>query len=179
MPTLNQYITTFLEYLEIEKGRSRKTIQNYDFYLRRFATWAKHPAVQDITPDLIHRFRLWLNRSLIGRFEPTIKKNTQNYHLIALRSFLKYLAKQDIQSLAPEKIELAKSSIRSVEFLEEEELSRFLEAPIKTKNPLDKLSITALRDKSILEALFSTGLRVSELSHLTIEQVMTKRNEFT
>lgn len=171
---LDRLITDFLEYLEVERGRSERTIRNYDFYLRRFAKWAKSPAPKQITDDLVHKFRLWLNRSVEGRDEKTLKKSTQNYHLIALRSFLKYLARRDINSLAPEKIELSKQEQRQVEFLEVDELDRLLAQPLKSDGGL-----VGLRDKAILELLFSTGMRVSEISQLKIEQINLKRDEFT
>jgi len=175
MPSqLNKFITDFLEYLEVERGRSTRTIRNYDFYLHRFANWAKHPAPPNITDDLIRRFRLWLNRSVPGRLDSTIKKNTQNYHLIALRTFLKYLARRDIKSLSPDKIELAKTQSRLVAFLEDEELERILKAPLTNGEDL-----IALRDRAILETLFSTGLRVSELANLKIDEINLKRDEFT
>lgn len=174
MKTLNGYITDFLEYLEVERGRSARTIRNYDFYLRRFATWAHHPLVNRITRELVHKYRLYLNRLAEGREGVTLKKSTQNYHLIALRSFLKYLSKNDIESLHPEQIELAKQSKRTVEFLEADELSRLLVMPMKLS-----FGTIALRDKAILELLFSAGLRVSELSNLKIEQINLKRDEFT
>lgn len=178
---MKKYITDFLEYLEVEKGRSQKTLQNYAFYLHRFCDWAQDPFPKDINREMIHKFRLWLNRSVPGRAEKTLKKNTQNYHLIALRSFLKYLAKQDVDSLAPEKIELAKQTMRIVEFLHEEELERLLQAPFLKKKNNNKGSqlLIALRDKAILELLFSTGMRVSELANLTREQVNLKQEEFT
>jgi site-specific recombinase XerD len=175
MPSkIDKLITDFLEYLEVERGRSERTIRNYDFYLRRFVDWAKHPAPEKITDDLVHTFRLWLNRSVAGREGKTLKKSTQNYHLIALRSFLKYLARKDIASLAPEKIELAKQEMRQVEFLEADELDRLLVQPMKVSEGL-----VALRDRAILELLFSTGMRVSELSKLKIEHVNLNRDEFT
>lgn len=173
-PSLHNLITNFLEYLEVERGRSARTILNYDFYLHRFAKWAKNPAPSKITRDLVHRYRLYLNRLEQGRDDITIKKSTQNYHLIALRSFLKYLARHDIASMPPEQIELAKQSKRTVDFLEADELSRLLERPLKSGGGL-----LALRDKAILELLFSAGLRVSELTGLKIEQVNLKRDEFT
>lgn len=172
MKTLNAHITNFLEYLEVERGRSALTIRNYDFYLRRFAKWAGDPAADKITRDLVHKYRLYLNRLEQGREEITLKKSTQNYHLIALRSFLRFLSKHDITSLSPEQIELAKQSKRTVDFLEEDELKRLMAGP-KGESLID------LRDKAILELLFATGLRVSELAGLKMEQVNLKREEFT
>ncbi|MEK9131237.1 MAG: site-specific tyrosine recombinase/integron integrase [Patescibacteria group bacterium] len=173
MTSLDKLIQEFLEHLEIEKGRSMKTVQNYDFYLKRFCKWAGAKSLKDITQDTVRQFRLWLNRSVKGRDEKTVKSSTQNYHLIALRSFLKYCAKRDMTCLAPEKIELAKQPSRQVEFLEADELKRMLEAAAKTN------AILGLRDSAILETLFSTGLRVSELSNLKIDNVNLKRDEFT
>lgn len=172
MQPISKLITDFLEYLEVERGRSQRTIRNYDFYLRRFQVWAKNPTPSKITSEMVRRFRLWLNREVEGRDNVTLKKSTQNYHLIALRSFLKYLAKRDITSLSPEKIELAKQPMRIVEFLEADELDRLLAVP-------DTASLIGMRDRAVLELLFSTGLRVSELSNLKIDQVNLKRDEFT
>ena len=171
---IDKFITDFLEYLEVERGRSERTIKNYDFYLRRFADFAKHPAPEKITDEMVHKFRLWLNRAVEGREAATLKKSTQNYHLIALRSFLKYLARKDVISLAPDKIELARQEMRQVEFLEAEELDRLLAQPMKLGGGL-----VALRDKAVLELLFSTGMRVSELSKLKIENINLSRDEFT
>lgn len=175
-------ITDFLTYLEVERNRSERTVRNYDFYLRRFFEWAKGVAPEKVTLDIVRKYRVWLNRYRDERGN-TLKKNTQNYHLIALRSFLKYLAKRDIATLAPEKIELARMPERSVEFLEAGELERLLEAPIAGAKPAKEgeagLPIVALRDKAILETLFSTGLRVSELAGLTKDMVNLKREEFT
>lgn len=171
---IDKLLTDFLEYLEVERGRSVRTIRNYDFYLRRFIKWAKHPSPASISDDLIRKFRLWLNRAVPGRLDATIKKNTQNYHLIALRSFLRYLSRRDVKSLSPEKIELAKAPSRVVAFLETEELERVLQIPLAAGE-----SLIAWRDKAILEMLFSTGLRVSELTNLKIDQVNLKRDEFT
>src|SRR3989338_4627694 len=174
MKKLDQLITDFLEYLEIERGRSNRTIRNYDFYLRRFSDFAKNPSPKDVTRDKIHEYRLRLNRMEGGRKREQLSKSTQNYHLIALRSFLKYLARQAVESLPSEQIELAKTPMRQVEFLEVDELDRLLKAPDRTA-----AGMIALRDKAILELLFSTGLRVSELSNLKIEHVNLKRDEFT
>lgn len=181
MTNIHQLITDFLEHLEIEKNRSLATINNYRFYLNRFADWAKSQHISDaknISGDTTRQFRLWLNRYTDHNGEP-LKKNTQNYHLIALRSFLKYLAKRDIKTLAAEKIELMKMPERQVEFLTGEELNRLLTAPTLVKNS----PIIHARDQAILATLFSTGLRVSELTNLKIEQVNLKAtgdvSEFT
>ncbi len=175
MPTeLEKRITDFLEYLEVDRGRSPRTIANYDFYLRRFAKWAKQPKPSLITRELVHRYRLWLNRALAGREEELIKKSTQNYHLVALRSFLKYLSRHDIKSLPAEQIELTKAPSRIVAFLETDELARILAVPSRESE-----GVIALRDKAILELLFSTGLRVSELAYLKIDGINLKRDEFS
>ncbi len=174
MTELERRITDFLEYLEVDRGRSPRTIANYDFYLRRFAKWAKQPKPSLITRELVHRYRLWLNRALAGREEELIKKSTQNYHLVALRSFLKYLSRHDIKSLPAEQIELTKAPSRIVAFLEQDELARILAVPSRESE-----GVVALRDKAILELLFSTGLRVSEISNLKIDGVNLKREEFT
>ncbi len=171
--SLGNYIQQFLEYLEVERGRSPQTIANYHFYLHRFATWAKSPAPGKISQDMIHKYRLFLNRDVEGREDVSLKKSTQNYHLIALRSFLKYLAKIDVKSLAPNKIELAKTGTRHIEFLEADELERFRRAPVNTDG------IIGLRDKAIIELLFATGMRVGEASKLKMDQINLKRDEFT
>lgn len=154
----------FLEYIEIEKGRSLKTVINYDHYLSRFIDYSKIKNVEDIKPDTVRGYRLWLNRQLTGRNRynkgETFNKKTQNYHLIALRSFLKFLARRGIKSISPEYIELAKTSQRHLDLISSDELKRLLEAP---KNA----DVVDLRNKAILECLFSTGLRVSELCALT------------
>ncbi len=170
---LEPFIKEFLEYLEIERGRSDKTIRNYHFYLSRFADWAKSPAPVEIDAEMVRKFRLYLNRDVAGRNEATLSKATQNYHLIALRAFLKFLARRDVKSLSSEKIELAKQGSRHVAFLEPEELHRILAEPVKDP------TILGYRDKAILELLFSAGLRVSEIAGLKIEQVNLKNEEFT
>ncbi|PIY78771.1 MAG: hypothetical protein COY82_00715 [Parcubacteria group bacterium CG_4_10_14_0_8_um_filter_35_7] len=182
---LNSLITDFLEYLEIEKNCSQRTIRNYDFYLRRFSKWAreakgKELSPEDISKELVRKYRLWLNRLQSRKKEP-LKKNTQNYHLIALRAFLKYLSKRDISSLDSQKIELAKTQERSVSFLEGQDLERLLEAPLKptTNNQQTIANIIQLRDKAILELLFSSGLRVSELVILDRTNISLEKDEFT
>ncbi len=173
--TTEKFIEQFLEYLEIEKGRSRKTLENYGFYLRRFQKWSKAPSPAHITYDLVRRYRLWLNRVPDDPRLEALKKSTQNYHLIALRAFLKYLAKIDVRSLAAEKIELAKMQERQVDFLEGDDLERLLEAPLKNTES----KIIQLRDKAILELFFSTGLRVAELAVLQRHYINLNKDEFT
>lgn len=178
MADIKKTITEFVEYLEVERNRSRATVRNYGFYLGRFADWAGGhgvKSVEKISADLVRQYRLWLNRFEDQNGEP-LKKNTQNYHLIAVRSWLKYLAKRDFNSLAPEKIELMKMPERQVEFLDEDEIERLLDAPNKVKQP----DILAKRDRAILAALFSTGLRVSELANLKIDNVnLNKKGDVT
>ena len=179
MKSLKDYLTDFLEYLEIEKDRSQLTVRNYDFYLRRFVGWLgdkKKP--EDIEAEEVRQYRLWLNRLADVHGEP-LKKNTQNYHLIALRSFLKYLSKRDIKTLAPEKIELMRMPDREVCFLEGSDLNRLLEAPIEMCEITKNEELIKYRDKAILELLFSTGLRVSELAKLKKDNVNLKKEEFT
>lgn len=171
MNDLSKFITEFLEYLEVERGRSQKTIENYDHYLRRFLSWAKIKRPEQITLEIVRKYRLYLNR-LRGPSGETMKPITQNYHIIALRSFLKHLAKRDIKSLVAEKLELAKIPERQVCFLEREELERFLASPSKNK-------IADFRDQAILELLFSTGMRVSELCSLNRDSINLKRDEFS
>jgi len=171
---IEQLLEDFLDHLEIEKNRSRKTRENYEFYLKRFLKWAKISKPEDITGDKVRQFRLWLNR-LEDRFKKPLSKSTQNYHLIALRAWLKYLAKRDIKSLPADKIELAKMPDRQVDFLEARDLDKFLEGPERVKQP----EIIKLRDPAILEMLFSTGMRVSELVALNIEDINLDRDEFT
>ncbi len=172
--SLKQLVEEFLDYLEIERNCSLATKRNYSAYLERFLEFSKLKKAEDINLEVVRKYRLWLNRQENQRKE-SIKKSTQNYYLIALRAFLKYLAKRDIKTLAPEKIELAKMPERQVTFLEGDDLERFLGAPLKTKEP----EIIQLRDKAILEMLFSTGLRVSELANLTKDQINLKKDEFT
>ncbi len=151
---LEQLKREFLEYVEITKGRSIKTVQNYDHYLTQFLLFAKVKNPKDIDDKLIREYRLWLNRKPAK--DGTLKRKTQNYYLIALRAFLKYLARRDEQSYKPEKIELAKVPERSLDLISHAELARLMSAP-------DVSNLKGLRDKAIMELLFSTGLRVSEL----------------
>lgn len=155
----------FLEYVEIERGRAMKTVRNYDLFLSKFINYSKVQKPEDITMAKVREFRLWLNRQPGWKSNTgiqTLKKNTQNYYMIALRSFLKYLAKNQIKSLTPDMIELAKVGQRQIDLITPEELRRLLSAP-------DGDDLTSLRDKAILELLFSTGLRVAELCSLSRE----------
>lgn len=163
--------TDFLEYLEIEQNRSQKTIANYDHYLTRLLDYAGNDlTIKQITPELIRKWRLWLAR-LGTNTSDELEKSTQNYHLIALRNFLKFCAKRDISALAPEKIELAKTKRKQVTFLNEDELGRMFSQP-------DVNTEVGLRDRAILELLFSSGLRVSELVGLDKDHINLKRREF-
>jgi site-specific recombinase XerD len=148
----------FLEYIEIERGRAVKTVENYDRYLTRFLAQMNIRNVADITEDTVREFRLWLNRQ-DGTEGGTMKRRTQNYYLIAIRAFLKYLQKRNIKTISPERIELAKLPERSLDLITSQELDRLMKAA-------DGTDEKSLRDKAILELLFSTGLRVSELCSL-------------
>lgn len=157
--------TKFLQYIEIEKGRALRTIENYDHYLTVFLSQTKVKKPSDITRDVITEFRLWLNRQSNGNNKKTGKtmsKKTQNYYLIALRVFLKYLTREEYKTLAADQIELAKIPERHIDIISTQELRRLMAAPNKEENIEARY-----RDKAILELLFSTGLRVSELCSLT------------
>ncbi|MDD2730775.1 MAG: tyrosine-type recombinase/integrase [Candidatus Portnoybacteria bacterium] len=168
--TVSDLTKDYLAYLEVEKGRSKKTGENYAHYLKRFSDWAKVEKPSQIDMDLVREYRLYLNR--LSENSRPLKKITQNYHIIALRNFLKYLAKRDIKTLAAEKIELAKQAPRQVEFLEGDELARLLGAPGGD-------SLRSLRDRALLETLFSTGLRVSEICQLNRDSVNLSKGEFS
>ncbi len=162
--TIEKITREFLEDLELERGRSPKTIENYDHYLRRFFTHAKVVSPEGISDESVRSFRLALNRT-------GLSPRTRNYHLIALRMFLKYLAKRDIKSLAPERVELAKLGDRDIDIPAEGDIDRLLNAPKNTQQ--------GLRDRAILELLFSTGLRVSELTALNRDSLDLRRDEFS
>lgn len=163
-------VAGFLEYLELEQNRSAKTIQNYSHYLNRLSDFAGDIKLSDIDVELIRKWRLWLNR-LGTNTSDELSKTTQNYHLIALRSFLRYCAKRGLATLVPDKIELARVSRPQVTFLNADELVRLTSQP-----KID--SLVGLRDRAILELLFSSGLRVSELVNLDRDHVNLTRREF-
>lgn len=167
---LSELITQFLEHCEIEKNQSLKTVDNYRRYLGRFEKFAGAIDLIHIDLPLVQRYRIQLNRPH-EKTGLTLSKKTQNYHVIALRAFLKYATKRDISTLAPEKIELSKIPERTVEFLTPEEITSIFGA-------VEKNSKSPLRDFAILETLYSTGLRVSELAALNRQQVDLKRREF-
>ena len=157
----------FLEYLEIERGRSTKTIENYDRYLSRYFSHAGIKETAAISEQNVREFRLWLNRQE-GTQHSSMKRRTQNYYMIALRAFLKFLRKRDVACLSPERIELAKLPERQIDVVTASELDRLLRAPHEAlateKDPHKRL--VYLRDAAILEMLFSTGLRIAELCAL-------------
>lgn len=167
---MSELILDYIEHLEVEGGRSAKTAENYKLYLERFVEFTDDITVGKISSETIRKYRLWLNRYK-NINDDELATITQSYHLIALRGFLTYLSKRDIPSLSPEKIELPKVSRKQVTFLHFDEVSRMLEGI-----PLD--SEQGLRDRAIIELLFSSGLRVSELANLNRDHVNTKRREF-
>lgn len=169
MADLKSLKTEFLEYLEIEKGRSIKTVENYDRYLTRFLAHAKITSPGKITESSVREFRLHLNRQ--AGVSGTMKHKTQNYYMISLRAFLKFLRKRGIESLNPERIELAKVGQRDLDLITENELHRLMSAP-------DIATVPGLRDKALLELFFSTGLRVSELCSLNRDLDLS-RDEFS
>lgn len=168
--TISLSIIDFLEYMEIEKGRSIASVKNYDRYLKVFAQFARTKEIEkpeEITADLVRQFRLAQNRGTI-----TLGKKTQNYYLIALRSYLKFLNRQGVKSLDANQIELAKSDERQITFLEIDELDSLLSRP-------DLSTIQGVRDKAILTLLFSTGLRVSEVANLKKDDINLEKKEFS
>jgi len=167
---LPRKIEQFLDYLRIEKGSSPLTLRNYNHYLTRFYKWMENTASDEITQKLITDYRLFLAKFTDPKGH-TLKKRTQSYHMIAMRSFLKWLIKNDFEVLPPEKIDLPKIEDRQVKFLNGEQMDRLLNAP-------NLSSIQGKRDKAILEVLFSTGLRVSELAKLDKDKVDLERREF-
>jgi site-specific recombinase XerD len=174
---LHRNIEEFLEYCEIGKNQSSRTTDNYRHYLSRFENFAATEKVtrpEDITLELVKYYRLYLNRLTDENDQQILKLVSQNYHLIALRAFLKYLSKNDIETLSAEKIELPKNPQRQVEFLDRDELQRLFDAVKKEPSELPRL-----RDAAILELLFSTGLRVSEAASLKRDNVNLDRREFT
>ncbi len=174
LPTqLEPVFITFLEHLEIERNVSKLTIRNYGHYLRRFITWCQSQGMVDVTQidqDAVRNYRLFLARYMDAQ-ERTLSKRTQSYHIIALRSWLKWLVKNDVAVLHPEKIDVPKGESKSMKFLPIAQIEKLLGQPLLS-------SKTGLRDKAMLEVLFSTGLRVSELVNLNRDQIDLERREF-
>lgn len=167
---LSELKQDYIEHLEVEGGRSSKTAENYDRYLERLIEFAGDITIDKITSELVRKYRLWLNRQE-DEHGDTLAIITQSYHLIALRGFLKYLSQRNIEALAPDKIILPKVSRKQVSFLHYDEVTRLLE-----QIPLD--TEQGLRDRAIIELLFSSGLRVSELVNLNRDHINTTRREF-
>lgn len=175
-------INKFLEYLEVERGASPLTIRNYKHYLSRFVNWLKNESirlrVEDINPEVVRQYRIYLSRFSVKRCQGdgqkevrSLSRKTQSYHVIALRSFLRWLIKNNYQTMSPDKIELPRISDRQVKFLTGAQIDRLLNAPDLTK-------INGIRDKAILEVLYSTGLRVSELVSLDRDKINLDKREF-
>ena len=167
---VSELILDYVESLEVEGGRSAKTAENYKLYLERFVEFTDDIKVQAITAEIVRKYRLWLNRYTNPSGE-SLSTITQSYHLIALRGFLKYLGERNIESLPPDKIKLPKVSRKQVNFLHYDEVTRLLEA-------VEGDDEASLRDRAIIELLFSSGLRVSELVNLNRGHINTKRREF-
>lgn len=167
---LSELIIDFLEHLEVERGRSQKTAENYHLYLQRLVEFAGDVEVNKINAEMVRKWRLWLNRYKNDN-DDELATITQGYHLIALRSFLAYCAKRNIETLEPTKIELPKINRKQVTFLNKDEIKRLVDT-------IDVSNEVGLRDKAIVELLLSSGLRVSELVSLNRDHVNTKRREF-
>lgn len=167
---LSELIMDFVESLEVERGRSQRTAETYHLYLERLIEYGGDITVDKITSEYIRKYRLWLNRYENSNGD-TLSKITQSYHLIALRSFLKYCSRRDIETLTPEKIELPRVSRKQVGFLDANEVERLIQA-INVNSP------SGLRDRAIVELLFSSGLRVSELCNLNRDHINLERGEF-
>lgn len=172
--SLNELIIQFLEYMEVEKGCSKLTIRDYLHYLEIFSKWhastLPHQTIHDLDLLTVRRFRVYLAKRVDEKGR-TLKKVTQNYYVIALRSFLRFLIKNDIKTLEPSKIDLPKTESRSLKFLEREQIDRLVTMPDTSKEE-------GTRDRAILELLFSTGLRVSELVSLNHHELNLERREF-
>lgn len=171
MATLSELITDYLEYCEIERNYSDLTIRNYEHYLMRFLDHIGDVTPERISEEKIRQYRLKLNRMKDVHGEP-LEKITQNYHLIAIRSFLRYLTKRNIKTMPADKIELSKQERRQVAFLDMDEVDRLLDS-------VDRSSPIGARDYAIIQLLFSTGLRVSELVALNRDDINLERGEFS
>jgi len=166
----SELLVDFLEYLEVEQNRSQKTAENYHLYLMRLVEFAEDPEVEKIDDEMVRKWRLWLAR-LKDEHDDELSKMTQSYHLIALRSFLKYCAKRGLETLAATNVELPRVKRKQLSFLAGDELKRLFDE-IKPENQI------GLRDRAIIALLYSSGLRVSELVSLNRDHINLKRGEF-
>ncbi len=171
MKKFHIFITDYLEYLEVDRNRSQKTLENYSRYLTKFVAWAKISKPIDITDKLVHKFRVHLSQDVDEKGN-SLDRKTQNYYIIALRGFLKYLSKNNIPSLSAEKIELGKTNARTIDFLTIEEVGRLIRST-------EGMSLAKARNRAILLLLFSSGLRISELIALNRDNIDLKRKEFS
>src|SRR3989338_3460073 len=173
---LKKAIDRFLEYCEIDRNLSPKTVRMYSYYMEFFHRWItkENPEinVEAIDDEMVRSFRLYLSRDYFNPFKGELKRQTQNYFLVALRSFFRFLIKKNYKVLSPEQIELGKTRDRTIKFLSPEEVKKLIQAPNTQKDQ-------GLRDRALLEMLFSTGLRVSELVGLNKDNVNLKEAEFS
>lgn len=176
--SIKEAILRFLEYCELDKNLSIKTVRMYGYYLQFFQDYVckihgkQDINVEDINEEDIRNFRLFLSHQYKNPYKGSLKRQTQNYFLVALRSFFRYLIKQKIKIIPPETIELGKQADRNIKFIKEEDLNRLFKA-------IDTRDLLGLRDRAILELLFSTGLRVSELVSLNRDELNIERGEFS
>jgi len=172
--SLDQLILDFLDYMEVEKSSSKLTIRNYHHYLKRFAEWFhrqdSNKRIEELDLNMLRGYRLYLSRYK-DEYNGNLAKVTQSYHVIAIRSFLKWLTKNDVVVLAPEKIDLPRTESRSLSFLNRHQVESLLNSPNVDEE-------AGLRDRTILEVLFSTGLRVSELVKLNRDKINFETREF-
>jgi site-specific recombinase XerD len=173
--SLPDLVTDFIEYGELERNFSPLTVRMYDYYLRHFVHWleTKHQTTEasQISYEMVKQYRLHLSRYVSEQTKFPLKKSTQNYFMVALRAFLRYLVKKGHQTLSPDQVELGKQEDRQLKYLEQEQLDSLLEAP-------DTTTLEGIRDRAILETLFSTGLRVAELAALNRDQINLDKREF-
>ena len=168
---ISELLVDFIENLEVTGGRSKKTAENYALYINRLIEFTGDITVDEITSEVLRKYRLWLNRYKNDNNDE-LSLTTQSYHLIALRMFLKYLSRRDITSLSSDKVLLPKTVRPQVTFLHSDEIERML-------NEIDLSSEEGLRDRALIELLFSSGLRVSELVSLNRDHINPTKREFT
>jgi site-specific recombinase XerD len=172
---LAELITDFIEYGELEKNFSQGTVHIYDFYLRHFVGWLQEQygsvSAEDLSYEMVKKYRLYLTRQISEVTKHELKRSYQNYFMIGLRAFLRYLILKGYKTLSPDQVELGKQGDRVVKFLQNEQLETLLGAP-------DTTTLEGIRDKAILETLFSTGLRVAELTGLNRDSINLDKREF-